>query len=156
MKTRSNAVTTELKRIAKANGGILQPAAIVEAATPEDSPLHSRFEWDDSKASHEYRLFQARQLIRVSVHVISGVSSEPERIWVSLRQDREAVGGGYRPLVEVLTDENMRQQLLHEALEDMEYFSRKYARLEELAGVFKEMRRIEQPAQRKRLARSKV
>jgi hypothetical protein len=44
--------------------GMTEAAALVEAATPKDSPAHAGFEWDNKKASHEYRLIQARQWIR--------------------------------------------------------------------------------------------
>lgn len=44
--------------------GRLTPEGVVKAAARADSPLHSHFEWDDSKAGHAYRLQQARQLIR--------------------------------------------------------------------------------------------
>ena len=44
--------------------GKTRAAALVEAATPEDSPAHGGFEWDNEKAGHEHRLLQARQWIR--------------------------------------------------------------------------------------------
>jgi hypothetical protein len=44
--------------------GLIEPLAVIEAARPADSPIHGEFEWDDAKASHEYRLDQARGLIR--------------------------------------------------------------------------------------------
>ena len=44
----------ELERIKKA--GPLTPPRIVEAATPEDAPLHPPFEWDDGAAAGLYRL----------------------------------------------------------------------------------------------------
>lgn len=44
--------------------GHTEAAALVEAATPKDSPAHAGFEWDNKKAGHEYRLIQARQWIR--------------------------------------------------------------------------------------------
>lgn len=139
-------VVAELKRIAAENGGILQPALVVEAARPKASPLHSRFEWSDTKAAQEYRLLQARQLIRVTVDVLPGGSDTEERIWVSLPADRVETGGGYRPLVTVLSDSELRKQLLAGALEEMEYFTQKYQRLEELAGVFAAIRKVKGPA----------
>lgn len=133
-----NAVAKELNRLAKSSGGLLQPEMVVEAARPESSPLHSRFEWDDTKAGHEYRIWQARQLIRVTVAIIGGEDQEPERVWVSLKSDRYG-NKGYRKLVTVLSDEDMRQQLLEDAIEDMQTFREKYNRLKELAGVFEAM-----------------
>ena len=86
--------------------GRLTPAAVVAAAENPDSPLHPRFEWDDSKAAHAFRLEQARRLIRgVQVvittedRVISTVHyvhdprvGEDEQGYVSLSQLRSEPG----------------------------------------------------------------
>ena len=133
MKT-SNAIKRELDRIAKAGGGVLQPAAVVEAARPKNSPLHSRFEWDDGAAADQYRLWQARKLIAITVCVI-GKSQEEERVWISLKLD-QTEAGGYRSMVSVLTAPELREELLKDALEDMEIFRVKYRHLKELADVF--------------------
>ncbi|MEE4236521.1 MAG: hypothetical protein V2I51_07335 [Anderseniella sp.] len=58
------AAMAELNRLAKAGGGRITPSAIVEAARDEDSALHAYFEWDDSTAAEQYRLMQARELLR--------------------------------------------------------------------------------------------
>lgn len=126
-------LTDELRRIAEAGGGILKPELVVEAAMPEDSILHDRFEWDDGVAGHQHRLWQARQLISV---MVEKVKQTEERVYVSLKSDRALPGGGYRLMVDVMSDEELRQQLLQEALDDAELFRKKYARLQELAGVF--------------------
>lgn len=135
MKTRkTDRITQELRRIAQANGGILLPEQVVAAARPKASPLHSRFCWDDTKAAEQWRLWQARMLIRVTVNVMPE-TGEAERIWVSLKSDRDEATG-YRAMVDVLSDDNMRAQLLEDALEDLEVFRQKYRRLRELAEVF--------------------
>lgn len=137
-----DAIAKELQRLARANGGLLQPEAVVDAARPAASPLHSRFEWDNSKAAEAYRLWQARQLIRVSVTVIGGDDSEPERTWVSLKSDRYEDSGGYRTLVSVMSDKEMRLQLMAQAHEDMDGFREKYRRLRELEEVFTAMKKV--------------
>lgn len=132
-------IIQELNRIASRNGGILKPESVVEEARSSRSPLHSRFTWDDTIAAHEHRLYQARRLIRVTVSVIPNGSSEEERVWVSLKQDQNNEGGGYRTLVSVLSDKDLRDQLLQEALQDMKYFKQKYSHLSELSKIFKAM-----------------
>lgn len=42
----------------------VQPEELVQLASEEDNPCHDYFEWDDSAAAHEYRLNQARRLLR--------------------------------------------------------------------------------------------
>jgi chorismate mutase len=58
----------EMERIRTANGGILEAEDVLSAASNPKSPLHPMFEWDDRTAAHNYRLDQARELIR-SVHI---------------------------------------------------------------------------------------
>jgi len=51
--------------------GVLNPESVVEAAKNPNSSMHGQFNWDDTEAAHEYRLSQARALIkRVKVNVI--------------------------------------------------------------------------------------
>ena len=44
--------------------GHLKPEVVVSYAKPDESPLHRVFEWDDAAAAEEYRLIQARTLVR--------------------------------------------------------------------------------------------
>ena len=61
-----NVAAVELQRIEQ-KYGYLTPEFVVDEARPEGSPIHSRFEWDDSVAGEAYRRGQARQLIRIVV-----------------------------------------------------------------------------------------
>jgi hypothetical protein len=61
-------IVEELKKIA-GKSGRTTPAAIVEAAKPANHPLHLKFEWDDSKAGHKYRISQAQALLAIRVEV---------------------------------------------------------------------------------------
>lgn len=131
---KNSKIEKELKRIARSNGGLLLPEKVVEAARPKTSPIHSRFEWDDSEAADRYRLWQARQLIKVCVEQVQGVS-KPTEVFVSLKTDR-ADAGGYRITTDVLSDEEMKAQLLRDAVEELQIFKIKYRRLKELSDVF--------------------
>lgn len=98
-------VQRELGRIADAHGR-LDPEDVVRAAADDDSPLHARFEWDDTRAGHLYRLEQARALIR-SVHIPVEVGRTVLVCPVYL-QDPERKRG-YRALTELRTEpENAR------------------------------------------------
>jgi len=140
MSTTTKRIREELDRIASENGGLLLPSAVVDAARPASSPLHSKFEWDDTAAAEQYRLQQARQLIRITVNVIGGRADE-EKLWVSLKPDRTN-GGGYRGIVSVMSDTNLRNQLLEDALEDAENFQQKYRHLSELSEVFAAIKKL--------------
>lgn len=61
-------------------GKVGAPArAVVEAARPEDSPIHAQFEWDDSAAAEQFRIAQARRLVR-SIEVVTVAGPVTERI----------------------------------------------------------------------------
>lgn len=62
----------ELERIRVYHGGKLIPSDVVKSATPKDAVLHSCFEWRNSIAAHQYRQWQARNLIRsVRIEMLS-------------------------------------------------------------------------------------
>ena len=134
----------ELKRIAESHSGLLRPIDVVESARSENSALHSWFEWNESKAAQEYRLDQARRLIRVNVSYLQSENKiVPYRVFVSLSADRLAMGGGYRDTVSVMADEDMRQFLLADALRDLQRFQLKYQMIRELQAVFEEIKRVQ-------------
>ena len=136
---KNKAVLAELQRIAAEHGGLLRPSDVVKAARAKTSPLHSRFTWDDTKAAQEWRLHEARNLIRVMVHILPNGSDEPQRVFVSLNRDTESEG--YRPLISVMSDKQLREALLQQAMAEMDYFTEKYESLKELSNVFSAMRR---------------
>ncbi len=131
-----------LDDIARCNRGLLTPEAVVAFARPKSSPLHSRFTWDDTIAASQYRLWEARQLIRVTATLIGGDDVNPIRAFVSLVPDRDRKAGGYRGIAAVLSDPTMREQMLADALAEMEVFEEKYRALSELASIFQAARKI--------------
>jgi hypothetical protein len=142
-----NQVREELEQLRESNGGhTLQPEQVVEfARRNRRSALHAEFEWDDTAAAHQFRLEQARHIIRLSINVLrtpNGDVTVP--MYVSLVSDRTA-GGGYRTLESVMNDEELRDQLLQQALEEFNRVRRKYQTLQELAPV---NRAIDQVARR--------
>jgi hypothetical protein len=80
-----NEVRRELERIRIRYGGVLKPKDVVETARDPENVLHPRFEWDDEKAGEQYRLLQARQLIRVSVIVTGEEDTEPIKAYWSIK-----------------------------------------------------------------------
>lgn len=138
-------IRQELEIIRKAGGGVLRPAAVVAYAADPDTALHERFTWDDDDAACQYRLWQARVLIRVSVTVFSD-DADPIRTYVSLVDDRQEEGGGYRMLINVLRNPKQRAKLLAQAKRDMEHFEQKYQQLTELADVFDAMKKARKRA----------
>jgi hypothetical protein len=120
----------------------LNPHDVVDAARPAESVIHDRFTWDDGLAADHYRLWEARQLIRVHVKIESapGGKDYETRVFVSLSSDRKN-GGGYRIQAEVLSDAERRKELLADALRELRTFEAKYASLRELSKVISPIRK---------------
>lgn len=128
-------IKLELNKIAQRDG-MLNPHNVVRFAENPKTALHSCFTWDDTKAAENWRLHQARMLIRVVVNVIPFDGEENEyRAFVSLKEDRYG-HIGYRPMVSVLNSADLREQMLAEVIEEMEVFKEKYKQFKELVEIF--------------------
>lgn len=127
----------ELKAIAEEHDGTLYPEHVVEKAEDPESSLHSAFEWDDEKAGHEYRMYQARNLIRLTVEVIKEENSDPKTVtaFVALKKDR-GNGGGYKMTSQLIKTADGRDAILQTALWELKAFRNKYQHLVELTEVF--------------------
>lgn len=141
----NEAIRAELEALA--SGGLINPHTVVDRARDPDSALHDKFTWDDTEAAANWRLEEARRLIRVFVIQPVTENAEPVRAFVSLSSDRKH-GGGYRALADVLSDEELKAQLLTDALAELNVFKAKYARVRELQPVFKAAERAEKKHRR--------
>jgi hypothetical protein len=150
-------ISEELLAIQSMNDGLIDPIKVVDYARNPDTSLHKKFQWDDTIAAEKYRIYQARQIIRLElvivhqdtrgkVHILSDVTEEKGKIvraFVSLEDDRQADDvRGYRSVMDVLSHEDLRVKLLEQAKNDMNIFLRKYSVLTELAKVFEAMNEI--------------
>lgn len=116
--------------------GTLTPSNVVDAARPDDHPLHSRFEWDDSIAGEQWRAAQAAELIR-SVRVVFTSAKGEE---VSVREFHSIVRDGqpvYQPTRDVVADELSTQSLLRDLKRDLERMRHRYSHLREYIDLLR-------------------
>jgi hypothetical protein len=125
----------------KNEAGMIIPAEVVEWAEEHpESRLYKKFEWDNEKAGHEHRLWQARQLIALEIVYKPGGS----RQMVSLTIDRtNRQGGGYRDIAEVVEVPSLRECLLEDAFAEFARFKKKFERLEEMERVWEAFEDVE-------------
>lgn len=148
-------IREELELIRDTHNGRLPPEAVIEFARDENTTLHSEFEWDDTEAAHQFRLEQARRIIRLNINVLPTEGGNVRvPMYVSLVSDRVRNGGGYRTLNDVMSDEDMREQFLTQALDEFQRVRRKYETLRELAPVFAALDRVARNAGRRRTRRA--
>lgn len=147
----NESIRDELERIRESHDGILRPEDVVAYAADPTTALHRQFQWDDSEAANAYRLWQARCVIHRVTVTFAQRPDTPIRAYVSLDRDRNQVGGGYRSTDEVLRSQDLREELLSQAMRDLAVWQRKYHQVSELAPIFAAITRSE-----KRLSRPKV
>jgi hypothetical protein len=137
-------IQRELEQIRKENDGLLKAEMVVEYASDPNSAMHSWFTWEDTEAAEQWRLHEARMLIRINITMVQNEEeSLPMRIYVSMETDRyNGDGGGYRSMEEVLTDVQLRDSLLSQAAREFDRWKAKYEHLTELAEVFAAMERV--------------
>lgn len=125
----------ELERIRTWGNGRLDPLNVVECSRDPGAPLHSHFEWDDGVAANEYRRDQAKYLIRMVTVVVNPETEDakPIRAFVSVVRDEDR---SYTSVSHALSEAELRQQVLMQALRDLEAWRSRYAGLVELAQVF--------------------
>ena len=99
--------------------GLVTAPEVVHIAKDEESPLHPYFEWDDKAAGHEYRLIQARQLLR---RVRVEYDDKPVRLVhvnVSYSDDGDGDPGAgyYKPIAVNILSRDEYEAAHHETLQ---------------------------------------
>lgn len=155
----------ELLKMKKALGlspkDVLKPEQVVKYARNKRKypALYTRFKWDDTEAAHQYRLVQARNLfkeVRFMIPPGSGKKTFPDVVFksvsnfVSLKSDQREPGGGYRETIAVLSDEDLREELLDQALDEIERWHTTYKALKELAPILESIDKVLSRRKRKR------
>src|ERR1043165_552005 len=93
------------------------------------SALHRQFEWNNSRAANEFRLWQARRIIQINVIAEDGAPQ-----LVSLSFDR-AKGGGYRDVRDVASSRELSEIMLQDALDELQRLQARYQRVRALPRV---------------------
>ncbi len=116
--------------------GLLKAEDVVQTARHPDHPLHKYFEWDDSEAAEQWRLAQARGLIRKVLVVGPNGDEDGQPIpkYVSLQSDRKKKGGGYRQTNQVVNNKQLLAELEETAKKDIEGVLARYEMLKGLVA----------------------
>jgi len=113
-----------LESMATRNGGLLLVDDVLKVAKNKNCVLHKHFEWDDTEAASQYRREQARSLIQKCRVQIATVPDVSIRAFVSLLSDQVS-GGGYRLTATVLSDDDLKAELLDDIRLTIERWHRK-------------------------------
>lgn len=115
------------------------PENILEKSRPNDALLHGCFDWNDTSAAEKYRLSQASCLIRnLSVTYYEENTEEPKTVRAYHSVNAENKKADFRSIKVVLSDEAMKQQVLDNAIAELERFRRKYEGILAFDEILKE------------------
>ncbi len=126
VKVRAEIVGDEIGKLIERHEGQLTAAVLVDAAHHKTSKLHNCFEWDDTEAARQYRLEQARRLIR-AVIVYEGSTEDKEEVHYRAFPNIETDEGNYyTTMARVTRTPKLRKQLGDQILRDLEYLMEKH------------------------------
>ena len=119
--------------------GCATPERILEVSTPKRAPLHNEFEWDDCKCGHNWRLEQARQIIRCLEVVGEDGEAKPEMIFCSAVENSS---GEFYKRGRVMNNKELYAIALRDAVSYLWEARRKYVDLTELEPVWREIEKL--------------
>jgi len=128
-------VGDKLQELRDQNNG-LTASIVIEEAKHKTSVLHGAFEWDDSKAAHQWRLHSARHLMR-SVEIVSTSAEGDTRSLPAFVFVKTDLGPQYETLARVLSDKELRTQVLERAEKEFDQWAKRYEEYEEFLSVIK-------------------
>lgn len=139
----ANVAGRELRRIEQKHKK-LTPEATVKESMPARAPLHKEFIWDDSVAAKMQREDRARDLIRhLRVIVVNErtKTESPERAYVNVvtSANGEERQRSYAEKATVLSNKELHERALMEALSAFIALRKRFEELAELRGVFTEI-----------------
>lgn len=128
----ANAVMDEME---EKLGRDVEAQDVLDAARPEKSPLHGLFTWDDSKAAEQFRLSQARCVIRCLrvTPIEPGVSAQPRRVRLAMGRNDERPGG-YARAVTLRDDRHKADFVIAEGMRLLAGVRRRVEEIDEVAG----------------------
>lgn len=113
-------VGERLRYLSQSLGRIVEAEEFLADATPEDSPTHPAFLWDDAREAHLFRLEQSRRLIRnvIEIRVETPDDAPQEQPLMVHVQERIPGNGGPPRLVHgyMLTEDAKRAPEIRETV----------------------------------------
>ena len=141
-----NQIEVELREVKGRRATLTARQTVAWAKAHPKSALHSRFEWNNTKAGDRYRLWQAQQIIKL---VIVGDAEVPRYVSLSIDGKR---GDGYRDVEQVIDDRVLRARLVDQAFKEFWAVRNRYANLLEFAGVVKAIDELAERSELKKAA----
>lgn len=132
IKSDATAVGKRFAELRKRNGGKLDPEAVVEDARDTRAPHHGEFEWNDTLAAQRDRISTARYLMRSIVEIIVTTKGTKRsfRAYFPVVKHQERA---YRATKDIMVDQDLREQVVTNALKEHEAWEERYERIASFA-----------------------
>jgi hypothetical protein len=134
----AQAVGEQIELIARDNDGAVSASNVVAAAKAKSSPMHGAFDWDDTAAAAQWRLDQARDLVRcVRVIVVDEAGErqeQPQMVNVVVQHDHRGKVQEYRRAIDVVQQPDAYASALQELRRHIEDTERAVAELRRMAS----------------------
>lgn len=115
--------------------GELTPQDVLKDAKHNNSPLHSFFEWDDGEAAEQYRLQQARGLIRSVVAIYTDEKNPAVRTRAYVHIN-EPTAPHYREAGHAMSQAKTRDMVLQRAWRELQSWRTRYQDLKAFSDLF--------------------
>ena len=115
-------------------------AQLIDDAKAKESPLHDYFEWNNKRAAERWRIEQARYLLRGITVVITTPEGEERttRAFHSVTLDGSYeinVPKTYVTVQRAMSEDELRTQVIEEALKKIKSWQRRYKEYKEFAKI---------------------
>jgi hypothetical protein len=128
-------VAAKIVSSCKDKDGYIQPSAVVEVSKPEEADLHTCFEWENEKAADSWREQQARVLIKnIVIYEVREDIEKETTAFIHVISEPDKMRG-YKETIVVVQNSNDRDYVLKRALQELESFKIKYAKLVEFSEL---------------------
>ncbi len=139
-------VISEIVAIEKEDG--LTAENLLERARDKSNPLHDFFEWNNSKAGEKWRLQQARFIINeVKIYVEDKEMFGFEN--VSVKTEDGTTKRVYKPMVEIISNESYRKQIIMRALQQQKYWAEQNKMYSEFKPIVSAIKKTEKNLKKK-------
>lgn len=140
----ATSVGNHLELLREQNKGELTPEDVVGDARNDNSPLHSFFEWDDGEAAEQFRLQQARGLIRsvVAIYTDGERPAVKQKVYVHINEHEAP---HYREASHAMSVKKTRNMVLQTAWKELQAWRKRYKDLREFSVLFEEIDQLQRP-----------
>ncbi len=116
------------------DSGLVTPEQIVRHACHPENPLHRLFEWDDTKAAEQFRLEQARNILRSLVYDVEIIPGKVEEIryTVNVMQNGQ---NGYASIETALANDDLSRQVIDEASRYVQIAIKRLSQYRQMAKI---------------------